>query len=255
MVIQSVVKALNLLLHLDSASQNGLTLGELAELSNQKLPTTHNLLATLEHMDFVARHGDTKRYVLGPTAKQLGLSLTIPQKLSEIATPFIEKLCQEVGETTIFALLMGHKRRTLIALESKQLLRIGAQTGLDDHLYETATGRVMLAQLTPAHLGKTVAAIGLPKKRWPQASSLDDINYECARIKRHGAVVFRPDVKEQVKALAVPVHLDNAFPAAIGIYYPASRYPDDEEVHPFLQAMKGAAEGIQQKWNHLHPVH
>lgn len=247
-MINSVVKALNLLLLVNDGGKGGLSLVELADLSGMKVPTTHNMLVTLEQAGFLERDPASKRYVLGAKARQLGEPVSLPQRIIEVAMPLMEGLCSSVGETTILAYLHNFRRKTLIALESRHLLRVGAQEGGDDRIYDTATGRILLSMLSDEEVKAARFELGEPGERWREATSFDNMLIELEKIRKSGYVEYSPGDGRQVQALAVPVKLSGAPPVSIGVFYPLSRYSEPECSQRFLEQMGKRAAEIEKIW-------
>ncbi|HOG52098.1 MAG TPA: IclR family transcriptional regulator C-terminal domain-containing protein, partial [Lentisphaeria bacterium] len=135
----------------------------------------------------------------------------------------------------------------IIALESKHPLRVGGDIGDDDRLYDTATGRMMLAMAPKEDVATVIDNLGLPGKRWSQASSKTELQKLLSTIRQDGFVLYTTS-GGQVIALAVPLMLTNGPPAAIGINFPASRYANVDYRAVFGERMAATARKIESNW-------
>ena len=246
-MIQSVQRALGLLTLIANAGDSGLSLTELSERSGLKAPTTHNMLSTLEDCGYIARLPDHRRYVLGPMALQMGRRHEDAKRLATIVQTPLRELNQELGETVIVTLFQNYRRRTIIALESKHPLRVGGDIGDDDRLYDTATGRMMLAMAPKDDVATVIDNLGLPGKRWPEASSKTELQKLLSAIRQDGFVLYTTS-GGQVIALAVPLKLVDGPPAAIGINFPASRHANVDYRAAFGERMAATARKIESNW-------
>lgn len=225
-MIQSVQRAVALLEALDGQGPDGGALSDLAAHTGLKLPTAHNLLRTLVALGYAAHDADTRRYSLGTKAWELGRRQFLPGRLAETALPVLRQLQAELRETVLLALYRDGRRHTVASVESQRSLRVGGQTGVDDRLYGTATGRVLLSCLDNEALIDVVSRQGLPGSSWPEAASLADLQRCLARIRDTGfASCQRPE--GHIRAAAVPVPLPEPdIHASLGMYHPTVRLPE-----------------------------
>lgn len=143
-MIQSVEKALRLLLALDSHG-DWLGVRELARTIKLSPPTTHSLLKTLSSLGFVEYSPTTKLYRIGLTAIRLGQSADPLMNLRAFARPYIEALINEFGET-VLAQTWLHGQCTVVDwIQAKNPLSVTHHFIAAEHPITTATGRVLLA--------------------------------------------------------------------------------------------------------------
>lgn len=236
-MIQSVQRAFRIVEALDAAGSDGATLGALSSGCGLKAPTAHNVLSTLIELGYARQDTETRRYALGPRAAGLGTGQAMVSRLQLAASPAVTRLHECVNETVILTVDLGQKRHSILSRESAHPLRVGASTGVDDHFYDTATGRVLLSQCDDAALSRFIAAQGLPGDSWPRVSTLAELNSRLSAIRCSGHA--RVDKSgSHVRALAVPVHPPGfAFRVALGLYYPTVRGDrhDDEVLVARLQ--------------------
>lgn len=242
-MIQSVVRALRLLEALDQAGEAGAALRSLAEQTELKRPTAHNLLQTLVATDYAAQAPHSRSYILGERACKLGHGRFLATALSRAAAPAVRELRDQFDETVLLTVYREVKRHTILTLESHQAVRVGAGRSVDALFYSTATGRLLLSMLDEAELGECVAKLGFPGEEWEGTTSLAGLQAKLTVIRKTQLARYHRRASD-VQALAVPVVLSEFDDAvALGVYFPAYRFdPDRERV--LVEALRGAAAQI-----------
>jgi len=224
-MVESVAKALRLLETLKGAGADGVSLGELAVQAALKPPTTHNLLQTLVRLDYAAHDPGTRRYALGPRAVTLGRSANPGEILARSARPVLQDLRDKLKETVILAQYRDGMRHTLLTVESREELRVGAGCSVDARLYSTATGRVLLSRLPARELRCFITAAGLPGSEWPEIRDLAQLRVALNRIRATRLATYVPP-EGHICAIAVPIlFAQDEVRAAVGVHYPQVRQP------------------------------
>ncbi|WP_205857310.1 IclR family transcriptional regulator [Phytoactinopolyspora endophytica] len=114
--------------------------------------TVYHLLNELEREGLVVHLPEERRYGLGIGVFELGTAYTRQAPLARLARPLLHKLVDDVGHGAHLAVL--HGREVLYLLEERALgspsLVTGVGVRLPAHL--TASGRAILAGLSPAQV-------------------------------------------------------------------------------------------------------
>lgn len=224
-MIQSVERAMALLEAMDAMGRTGVSLGDLASSVGLKAPTAHNLLQTLVALGYVVHDADTRHYALGEKAWVLGHRQFLGDTLAEVAQSVLQKFHRDFNETVVLALYRDGQRHTVATVESGHTLRVGGETGVDDHFYDTATGRVLLSYLEPDAIALFIRDHGLPGEEWPEADTKDALFGALTKI-RADRFSFYARSGSHVMAAAVPVRISgHDANVALGLYYPSVRPP------------------------------
>ncbi|NLF17124.1 MAG: helix-turn-helix domain-containing protein [Lentisphaerae bacterium] len=222
-MVQSVQRALHLLELLDGGGASGCSLTELGAGSGLKAPTAHNLLGTLLALGYAEQDAATRRYRLGERARRLGSGRAVVARLKHAAAAAVRALHEGTNETVILAVDLDGQRHSILSCESRHELRVTASTGVDEHFYDTATGRVLLALRGPGAVGAIVARHGLPGPAWPEVADAASLGSALAGIRAAGEAAFSKPASH-VQALAVPVRLPGMdLGIALGLFYPSVR--------------------------------
>jgi IclR family acetate operon transcriptional repressor len=183
--ISSVDNALRLLLMF--RDQKRLRLSDVAASLDVAHSTAHRLLAMLMHHDFVRQEGDLRTYVAGPALLDIGLSAVRNLDIRTFARPILADLAVKVDETVHLAQLEGGKIRYLAGAESNRPLRVADRTGQLMAAHRTATGKALLAELTPAQLDEL----------FPTAEAADDATDGLTKVARDELDVELVQVRER----------------------------------------------------------
>jgi len=143
--IQSVDRALGLLLEVAKADGKGVGVRELARRTGLKASTAHALLRTLMVRGFLAFDDESRGYRLGRTAIDLGRGLDPLRALAESIRPGLERLHARLGETVT---AMAHDGASVVVLDGIQAdhaLAVVPGTGPAHNPHRMATGLITLA--------------------------------------------------------------------------------------------------------------
>jgi IclR family transcriptional regulator, acetate operon repressor len=199
--LESVDNALRLLLLM--AERESVRVSEVAAELGIAVSTAHRLLSTLRQREFVEQQAD-RRYLRGASFARLGGPLQAPRSIEELALPHLERLRDDVGETSHLSVLEGTEVRFLASVESSQVLRIGSRVGARLPAHLTSGGKALLAALPPAELTQRfpaggVASLGLA------GADVERLARELQGIRRRGYGVNRGEGERGVAAVGVSV--------------------------------------------------
>jgi len=177
-------------------------------------------------LGYATHRPDTRRYAIGGKAWALGRKQFLAGKLAEIARPVLRDLQAMFAETVLLTVYRDGLRHTVASVESQHHLRVGGQAGIDDHLYGTATGRVLLSLLGSGTLAAFIRDRGLPENDWPEAVSEAELRRHLSEIRDAGFTLYERQ-GGHIQAAAAPVLIAEPDTyVALGMYYPTVRPPE-----------------------------
>jgi len=238
-------KALDILEHLAQDRERAYILGEIAEALRMNQATCANILKTLTNRNYVEHVGKRKGYRLGQMAYTLTSDLSQSTSLLLAAKEVMEKLTAELGETSLLGILRNYKRFALHQVHSNQDLQ--ARSHSERNVYETASGRVLLAHTSQKELENWLRAIGLPQPDvWREASTRAGLESALEKIKeKELAIVY---TTAHVVGLAVPIKQNNSVIAALSIFLPEIRCSASRQ-EEIIQALRKSVKAIQGQLN------
>ena len=133
-----------------AAHRKPATLAEIAKHFDWPRSSTFNLLGTLASRGFLYEPRGRGAYYPSPVwsalIQQIDAADPIPHQLHHL----LERLVELTGETAVLAAASGSSAVFVDAVESPHAVRYTAKPGKMIPLHVTATGRALLAQMTPA---------------------------------------------------------------------------------------------------------
>ncbi len=132
-------------------------LNELARALNLPRASTHRLLNLCRPLNFVDQDEDGS-YRPGLELYRLAGRLSMDMPITRIAGPILEEVRDRTDETTILTLLVRSELKMFFALTASPShpMRYTIRTNVLEPLNWGATGRVLLAYLTPEEIEETI---------------------------------------------------------------------------------------------------
>jgi IclR family transcriptional regulator, KDG regulon repressor len=242
-MIQVIHRGLDILELLGSQPERTFPLGEIAGLLDLHRATCSNILKTLVQRGYVERLPARGGYRLGSLASPWQGLAAHDRELSMLAKPVLQTLSQELNETSLLGVIRGTRRVTLECAASDRDLQVRSRQVRS--VYETASGRLLLAYLPAEQLEAFVARVGLPEGLvWPKVKSAKDLDQALAGIRRKK--LARSDSAEHVVGLAVPVRRRGEVVASVSVYLPEVRFTSERR-DEIISALQRAGEEISMR--------
>jgi IclR family transcriptional regulator, acetate operon repressor len=226
------------ILDLLQESVNGVSLIAVAQATDLPKSSAFRYLWTLEAHRYVERDDSTGLFRLG--LGFAGMQSRQLEVLRERARPWLEKLRDELGETTNLGLLDGDSVIYLDIIESRRGVRLAATRGSHDPLHSTALGKAIAAHLPEARVREILRQSGMPRRTANTITSVEDYLVELTRIRRSGFAVDNGENEVDGRCVAVAL-TGTRLPAAVSFSAPAARFPqqDIEQVAAALGRLAG----------------
>lgn len=215
-----LIKALDILEWVARDSSRTYSLTEIAEGLQMNQATCVNILQTLVSKNYIEHLGRKKGYRLGLMAYNLTNNLAYSQSLVLAAKEPMEALTVELNETSILGIIRNQKRFIVHLVNSDQDLQVRSRT--ERNIYETASGRLLLAYLSAQELDRLILSLGLPTAQaWPEAGNANELRSALAAIRGHELAITRS--ASHIIGLAVPIRKDGQVVASLSVFVPQVR--------------------------------
>lgn len=221
-VLQSVAQALRVLTELRRSEQVGVT--EIAEELGMGASTVHRILTTLQAYGYAQQTTSGRKYQLGPAMAHSGDAASIAHCV-EVAQPVMLRLRDLSGETTHISVLEGTETKFLSVIESRHMLRVSSRVGRVIPAQASASGKVLLAQLTDDTIDDL-----FPREDFEQLTSRSPatrtaFKEELKLVREQGFGRNFGESEPDLAALAVAIHRPRGIPiCAITLTGPISRF-------------------------------
>jgi len=242
-MIQVIVRAIDILEFVAQHGEKPVQLIRIAENAKLSQPTTANIVKTLVEKNYLEQVDRKTGYRLGAGAYQLTGNLSYNQNLILSAKEDMEELSKKLNETCLLGILRNNKRHILLTIDCDQDLQVRARNIAE--VYQTSTGRVLMAFLPPKELDNLIKTIGLPAPTvWPKIQTREALDKNLQKIREEGLVkTFSPN---HVVGFAVPVYKNKQVIASLSVFIPQSRFNEKHEEN-ISNLIKKTAKKIRDK--------
>ncbi len=238
-----VLKALDILEFVARDAGRAYSLTEIAAGLGMNQATCVNILQTLVAKSYLEHLGRKKGYRLGPMAYNLTHNPAYSLNLLTAARDVMEALTRRLNETSLLGVLRNHKRFVVHLVHSDQDLQVRSHP--ERSVYETASGRLLLAYLPAKEYAAFVAATGLPAAQvWPGADTAEGLAGALAQIRADELCATLST--SHIVGLAVPIWQHEHVVASLSVFLPEIRCPAPRKTE-IVQALRQAARQINQK--------
>ena len=243
--IKVIEKALNILELLASEESREFPLGEIADTLKMDHGTCANIIKTLTTRGYVNHDGPRQGYKFGYMPYKLTNTAINNEELTKIARDEIDRLGTCLNESAILSCIKNDKRIVLYhTVPDRDLI---VRTNVDKSIYSANTGRVIIANYTPAHLEKCLIRLGLPsKEEWPGIYESDNPQGELvnrlASVRVAGYEIHHDT--NGIVGVAAPIFKAGHVVGSVGVYMPRMRYTDEGGI---LKKVLDTASAINKK--------
>ena len=245
-MVQVLIKAFDIIELVVQRNGQAISLTEISDELQINQATAANIINTLVSKGYLEHIGKKKGYRLGPSTYRLTNEIPYEQDLVNAARTVMEELTAQLNESTILGVLRNNKRYILHAVNAVQEIQV--QLRSERNIYETASGRLLLAYLSEKELERNIQKNGLPDTNvWEEAQTKEGLIQELAKIKENGMAKTSPH-NRHVKGFAVPIFAHNQVVAGLSVFVPEYRCNETHEME-IIQAMKVSAAIISEKLN------
>lgn len=180
---------------------DGARVSEIADRMDAPKSTVHGHLATLESASFVFKRGDC--YHLGPELLRLGNQVRTREEGFVLAREFTERLFQELGLRSIFAVEMDGRAVFVHTASGNKMGWAHERLGNRLYLHNTAVGKAVLAELPRLRVEQIVDKWGLPEETQNSITDRETLFAELADIREQGYAVNHAENFKELHAIGV----------------------------------------------------
>ncbi|MGE0802932.1 MAG: IclR family transcriptional regulator [Lautropia sp.] len=193
------------LLEVIAARDQRPTLQELVERTGLPKPTLHRMLQQLESAGLLRREHDGRRYAVATRLRRLAENLLFNDSLHGARHAVLRRLVEEIGESCNLTALTGAEVVYLDRVETPAPLRFYLQPGSRVPVHCSASGKVLLAQMSPAQRRRLLAHVPLDAYTPRTLTSLDALEREIEQVQRDGHAFDREEFLPGLLCVAVMV--------------------------------------------------
>ena len=224
--------------------RDGIGLAELSKLVGLHNSTTFHLARTLASLGYLRQDKETKRYRIGRPLFALAASALDEIEMVHVATPVLEDLSRETGESGHFGVRMGDAVVVIARTSGPGAFQLTERVGVVRPVHCTALGKIVLAALRPDQLKRVLERIELKPSTENSITDAAVLLKEIEDIRRTGIAFDDGEFNTEVRCVAVPVlDFTGQVIGALGISGPIWRLSN--------QALQGHAKLVRAAANRL----
>lgn len=184
-MIKSVEKCMKIMTIISNGRNKPVSLTKIADMTGFPKPTCMHIISTLINDGFVEKISHTEGYILGPSAYFLTRFGTYNQGFVTVCRPVLRWLYKQVNQPIVLAVIQGNKKYIIDRIPS-DYYSVANEDILYDDIYRTATGRMILANMSETEIDKIWSIYGPPteKDSLPGVDSLESLKRKLAEFKK-----------------------------------------------------------------------
>jgi DNA-binding IclR family transcriptional regulator len=241
--VQSLGRAFSILEEV-ARHREGIGLADLSKLVGLHNSTTFHLAKTMVSLGYIRQEKDSKRYRVGRPLFALAASALDEIEMVNVATPVLEDLSRETGESGHFAVRMGDAVVVIARTSGPGAFQLTDRVGVVRPAHCTALGKIILASLRPDQLKRFLERVEMKPSTNKSITDVPALMREIAEIKHSGIAFDDGEFNPEVRCIAVPVmDFTGQIVGALGISGPIWRLSN--------QVLQGHARTVRAAANRL----
>jgi DNA-binding IclR family transcriptional regulator len=185
--------------------REGIGLADLSKRVGLHNSTTFHLAKTMVSLGYIRQEKDSKRYRVGRPLFALAASALDEIEMVNVATPILENLSRETGETSHFAVRMGDAVVVIARTSGPGAFQLTDRVGVVRPAHCTALGKVILASLGDDQLERFLERVELKPSTEKSITEIPALLREIEEIRRSGMAFDDGEFNLEVRCVAVPV--------------------------------------------------
>jgi DNA-binding IclR family transcriptional regulator len=202
--VQSLGRAFSIL-EAVARHRDGIGLADLTKIVGLHNSTTFHLAKTMVALGYLRQEKDTKRYRVGRPLFALAASALDEIEMVNLATPVLEELSRETGESSHFAVRMGDAVVVIARTGGPGAFQLADRVGVVRPAHCTALGKIILASLSDDQFKRFLDRVELTPSTAKSITDAATLRREVADVRRAGVAHDEGEFNIEVRCIAVPV--------------------------------------------------
>jgi len=221
--IQSIGRAFAILEEV-ARHRDGIGLADLSKRVGLHNSTTFHLVKTMVSLGYIRQLKESKRYRIGRPLFALAASALDEKEMVSMATPVLDELSRQTGESSHFASRMSDAVVVMARTPGPGAFQLTDRVGVVRPAYCTALGKIILAALLPDQLDRYLDRVELKALTQKTVTNPQRLRRELQEVRRTGIAFDDGEFDKEVRCAAMPVHdFSGQVIGAIGISGPVWR--------------------------------
>lgn len=225
--VERTAMVLRAFAHADSRT---LGVTELAQELNISKAVVHRILNSLRGAGFIDFDPASRRYLLGPSALDLGLAALRNVDVRELARPVLVRLSEQIQETATLSIRSGWDRIYIDQATSPREVKMTVALGRPYPLYAGSSSKSLLAFLPPNEVDEYLERTDLRPLTDLTITDVSVLRTELEEIRARGFAVSRGERQSGAGSVAAPILDHHGYPvASMSLCGPVERFQQCSE--------------------------
>lgn len=212
-----------------------MTLAQVAKRTDLTRATARRFLYTLIDSGYMDTDG--REFWLTPRVLELGFAYLSSLGIPEIATPHLQRLTQQVNESSSVSILDGADIVYVARVPMRRIMTVAISVGTRFPAYATSMGRVLLAGLEPDVLNSVLDMTSFVPLTPHTVTDREKLIRELGQIREQGWAFVDQELEMGLRSIAAPIFDGKGrVVAAANVSLGANRFNSDP-VKDFLPAL------------------
>jgi IclR family pca regulon transcriptional regulator len=212
-----------------------MTLAQVAKRTDLTRATARRFLYTLIDSGYMDTDG--REFWLTPRVLELGFAYLSSLGIPEIATPHLQRLTQQVNESSSVSILDGADIVYVARVPMRRIMTVVISVSTRFPAYATSMGRVLLAGLDPDALNSVLDMTSFVPLTPQTVTDREELIRELGQIREQGWAFVDQELEMGLRSIAAPIFDGKGrVVAAANVSLGANRFNSDP-VKDFLPAL------------------
>jgi len=180
-----------------------LSLAEVSEMTGISRAASRRLLSTLVYLGYV--HTDGRVFRLTAKVMQLGYAYLSGQALPDIVEHYVVEVAEQTGESCSVCVLDGTEVVYIARASTKKIMSVNLSIGTRLPAWATATGRVLLGDLSALALDEALARSEITALAVNSITDQEALVAAIRKAKEDGYSYVTQELEFGLTAIAVPL--------------------------------------------------
>jgi DNA-binding IclR family transcriptional regulator len=202
--VQSIARAFAILEEV-ARVREGIGLAELSKRVGLHNSTAFHIIKTMVSLGYIRQIKDGKRYRIGRPLFALAASALDEIEMMSLATPVLESLALETGESGHFAVRMDDSIVVIARTSGRGAFQLADRVGVVRPAHCTALGKAILASLKQDQLGRFLERAVLASFTARSITEPEALKRELDSVRKSGLAFDDGEFDPEVRCVAVAV--------------------------------------------------
>ncbi|SNS84626.1 transcriptional regulator, IclR family [Noviherbaspirillum humi] len=238
-LIEGLMKGIDVISAFNGEARR-MTVSEMAKTVGLTRTAARRYLLTLVHIGLAATDG--KEFWLTPRVLNLGRSYLDSAHVPNAVVPFLQRLTQQLQESTNFSILDGPEVVYLTRVIAPRLVTAGFEPGTRLPAYTSTAGRVLLSTLSDPEIRAYLGGVELIAYTHMTVTDKDQLFRELQEIRHVGYAVTESQYELGMRGISVAVkNRRGALIGAISVSMNVASCSREEAISRCIPALQATA--------------